>query len=662
MGLFLILLMIRFTLTLILFSLLLVGVTYADTPADREFRNTVRVVLRKYCTSCHNEADKKGGINLDNYDFVVHVVRRGELFRNVIDAVESGNMPPKSSKQLSEDDKEILLAGIDKILSSALAVRDPGKSVMRRLSHREYQYTIKDLLNIDFETVKFFPSEGSGGEGFDNQSGTLFMSPLTMERYYAAADSIVRRIQSDKVLWKNIVNTEYSTGFIRRFVNWVRSVFSRENEIYWEAPVLQAEKFILPFATQAYRRFLSKPEEEKLISFFKQIYFSNWQRRDAFEFALGGVIKSILVSPNFLYRTEANLPLNEAYPVNDFELATRLSYFLWSSMPDESLLETAYREDLQDPDVLKREALRMMADEKFRRFSASFAPQWLGVEELLYSPHTDLEKFPELTPALRKAMHEEVVGFFHQVFTDRRNILELLDCNESWINEELASHYGIKSVDGEEFRMTAVQDPNRGGILGMAAVLTATSLPLRTSPVIRGQWVLDQLLGDPAPPPPADTPPLEDAKNEVVSELDLRALLELHRDAPACRGCHVKMDPIGLGLENFDAIGRWREAYDSIPINSVASLEDGRSFSSPAELKKILVEDKVKFAKNFSRKMLSYALGRRIEFIDTPTLDMLTDDLMQNNFDSHSFMLALITSYPFRHRRSDMADQYKDIM
>ncbi|MCB0688569.1 MAG: DUF1592 domain-containing protein [Saprospiraceae bacterium] len=649
-----------FTIVLILLFGFQLKAVWGDTPDDKLFHRTARKMLHKHCASCHNEVDKKGGINLEDFYFATHVISRGELFRKVTDAVKDGSMPPPQAPSMSQADQDTLVYGIEKILSKALAKKDPGKSVMRRLSHREYQYTIKDLLGVEFETVHYFPSEGSGGEGFDNQSGTLFISPLTMERYYNAADSIVRQIRSDKKLWKELVPDSYSAGLIRRVVNGVRALFGIE-DLYWEKPVANARKAVLPIATKAYRRFLSKEEENQLIDLFSHVYFSSWKDRDAYDNAISGVLKRILVSPNFLYRVEVNLDSDQPYPVNNFELATRISYLLWSSMPDDRLLDVAYREDLHNPSVMKREVLRMMDDPKFRRFSASFAPQWLGTEEMLYSPLTDQEKFPELTAAIREDMHEEVVGFFHEVFTKQKNLLYLLDSDFAWLNEDLAHFYGIEGVRGDEFRTVALHDPSRGGVLGMGAVLTATSLPLRTSPVLRGQWVLEQVLGEPAPPPPANVPALEDAKKSDVSELDLRSLLELHRTDVACAGCHQKMDPIGLGLENFDAIGRWRENYDSVRIDPSGVLPDGRMFSGPKELRSVLLEDKVKFAKNFSRKMLSYALGRRVEFIDSRTLDQLTDQLINNNFDSQSFMLELVSSYPFQYRRSDLAEAYKGI-
>ena len=633
---------------------------YADEKEDRRFRNNVRNVLRKHCTSCHNEAEKKGGVNLDVFDFVVHVVRRGELFEKVIESVEMGAMPPSNRPAMSSRDRDSLVLGLRRILDNALTEPDPGEAIMRRLSHREYQYTIKDLVGIDFDARSFFPSEGSGGEGFDNQSRILYVTPLMMERYYAAADSLLRKLHMDESAWRSLIHEPYEPSVFRKMVVWMGSLFGVK-KMKWDAPTQAAEKVILPFAQKAYRRFLSAAEQEQLMGFFNEVFFADWKAEGAYESAMSTVLKRILVSPHFLFRYEANLPRKEPYAVSNFELATRLSYLLWSSMPDDSLTQVAYREDLHDSKILQREVDRMMQSPKFKRFTTSFAVQWLGVEESLLAPKADPEKFPELTPSLSQSMHREVVDFFHFVFTEKRNLLDLIDSDYSFLNDELAAHYDLPPVEGDYIRRVSLADSRRGGVMGMGAVLLATSLPLRTSPVLRGQWVLEQLLGDGVPPPPPDVPELAQEKSDIHDELDLRTLLEKHRTAPGCMSCHKKMDPIGLGLENFDAIGRWRNYYGEIAIDPEGVLEDGRSFSSPAELRNILLEEKEKFAKTLSKKLLSYALGRGIEFTDSPTIRQLSERLVENNFDTRQWMLDLVMSYPFRHRRSDQRERYKDI-
>ncbi len=640
--------------------LLLPATSFADAKEDKRFRENIRTVLRKHCVSCHNEADKKGGINLDAFDFVVHVVRRGELFEKVIEQVESGAMPPENKPQMSPEETDSLVMGLRRILDNALMDPDPGASVMHRLSHREYQYTVTDLLGAEFSSRDFFPSEGSGGEGFDNQSNVLYITPLMMERYYLAADSLLRQVRQDEGKWRELVPEDYSPGLFRKLIGWFDQTFG-DGQMQWDKPSQMAEEVLLPFTQRAYRRLLSSEEEMELMAFFNQIYFDNWKDPQAFDNALATVMKRTMVSPHFLFRYEANQPVDKPYPLSGFELASRLSYLLWSSMPDDTLLNVAYREDLHDRQVMMREVERMMADPKFKRFTSSFAVQWLGVEESLLKPKVDPNAFPELTESIRMAMYEEVVDYFYYVFTEGKNLLDLLDSDYTFLNEELAAHYDLPGVEGKRVRKVSLADSRRGGVLGMGAVLMATSLPLRTSPVLRGQWVLEQLLGDRVPPPPPDVPELEEAKDEVHSELDLRALLEKHREAPACQGCHKNMDPIGLGLENFDAIGRWRNHYGTVEIDASGELGDGTVFSGPGELREVLLEKQDKFAKSISRKVLSYALGRGIEFTDSPTIRLLSGNLIKNDFDSHELIADLVYSYPFRYRRSDFRERYKDI-
>ncbi len=631
----------------------------ADTPDDIEFRRTVRTLLRKHCVSCHNEADKKAGINLDAFDFVVHVVRRGELFQKVVNEVRERSMPPPNKSRMSNAERDTLVAGILKILDKALLKPDPGPVVMRRLSHREYRYTIKDLMGLDFDAQAYFPTDASGGEGFDNQSGVLYMTPLLMERYYSAADSVIRRAGDSPEIWRTLVPRSYRPSVLRRMINWWSQVMGAD-QIYWSRPKRTAKDLIIPFANRAYRRFLNVAEEEELLSLFEDVYFKEYPARHAFKTAVQTVLKKILVSPAFLYRMEANIPSEEPYAVNNFELATRLSYFLWSSVPDEKLFQTAYLENLQDSVILRRETLRMMSDPKFKRFAESFAPQWLGVQEITMPSKVDLNKFPEFTKSLSEAMVQEVIEYFDYIF-HRGDLLQLIESDFAMLNEELAAHYELPEVKGKSLRPVALHTGDRGGILGMGAVLTATSLPLRTSPVLRGQWVVEQILGDRIPPPPPDVPELEEAKENADNETDLRKLLEMHRFPSTCRTCHQKMDPIGFGLENYDAIGRWRTHYqENVSIDVSGTLEDGTSFQGPSELKAILSIQKEKFANTFSRKMLSYALGRGIQFLDSHTVDRLTKTLIECNFNGPELVVAIVTSYPFRYRRSDLAERYKD--
>ncbi|NND07474.1 MAG: DUF1592 domain-containing protein [Saprospiraceae bacterium] len=630
----------------------------ADTKADKHWRKIAHPILAKHCTSCHNAADKKAGIDLDIYYYIPSVISRGETWLRIIDQIESGEMPPPNKPRMSQVEKDSLINLVRSILDEALTDPDPGPGVIRKLSHREYAYTIKDLLDVEFDARQYFPKEGSGGEGFDNQSRVLYMTPLTMERYYMAADSIMRSLVKDPIKWRKVVPKDYRPSIFRRAINRFYGWFGDE-QLVWKKPKKRAHDIIMPFATKAFRGFLAAEDKVELLRFFDDIYFTDlWKTNDGFQQAIRITIKRILVSPLFLYRSEVNLPIHKPYAISNLELATRLSYFLWSSMPDDTLLQVAYEEDLHDQAVLNREARRMLHSPKFKRFSTSFAPQWLGVEEALSSNEVDKEKFPEFSEDLSASMKQEVIDYFHHVFTDRKDLMELIDSDYTLIDPTLAEHYGIPNVQGEGFRKVQVADHGRGGILGMGAVLTATSLPGRTSPVLRGQWVLEQILGTPPPPPPPDVPELS-AEGSDADELDLRALLEQHRASPNCAGCHAKMDPIGFAMENFDAIGRWRQYYrGEISIDASGRLTDGTLIDGPADLRTALSAEEEKFAENFARKIMSYALGRGIAFADTPTIRAMKKALLENDFESETMILTMVNSYPFKHRRSDMTDLY----
>jgi hypothetical protein len=383
--------------------------------------------------------------------------------------------------------------------------------------------------------------------------------------------------------------------------------------------------------------------------------------KDRYGLAIKETLKAVLMSPNFLYRYEEEQPVPVDYPyaLSNFELASRLSYFLWSTLPDKELFDAAYREDLQSPAVLNRQVKRMLQDPKAKRFAESFATQWFGVSRFRENNPVDPERFPEMTPSLRNVMYQEVVEYFYHVLTESRNFLDLVDSDYTFLNEELARHYGIEGVYGEQMRKVALQDRNRGGILGMGSVLTSTSLPLRTSPVLRGKWVLEEILGTPPPPPPPDAGelPEESATDENAS---IRDLLVVHRSNPACASCHQKMDPIGFGLENFDPIGRWRSSYGDKPIVAAwDTLPSGEVFSGPAELKKILLTKEDEFARTLSEKMFVYAIGRNAGFSDELFMQRLVKNLKENRFDTEEFIIELVNLEPFRYKVNDKNDKFK---
>lgn len=644
-------------------TLICLGTAYSFSQEANLYEKKLRPLLDKKCFECHNTGNPKGGVNLDNYKEQERVIKDGQFWLKVLDQIKTRDMPPNTKPPLTESEYTTLVEGIDSVLQGSLKDHKPGQIVIRRLSHTEYQYTIEDLVGVEFDAKQFFPSDASGGGGFDNQGGALYITPLKFERYYEAADAIIQKAYADEDKWRNIVPFDYKQTWWQRLANWVKSLF---NDHYSEvnAPYLAAQKVLMPFATKAYRRFLKEDEKERLTDLFMDVYTQSdsLENPRRFNESIAQALKTVLVSPHFLYRAEEEPPVRGVYPLSNFELATRLSYFLWSSMPDQELFSLAYQGKLQDTVVLEAQVRRMLADPKSRRFAESFATQWLGVTKLLDNQQiVDPEKFPEFDMTLRKALYRETVEYFYYILTGSKNMLELVNSNYTFVNEALADYYDIEGVSGDNFRKVNVSSGARGGVLGMAGVLTTTSLPTRTSPVLRGKWVMEQILGISPPPPPPEVAelPKDEGSHGLVG---LRKLLERHRSDPACFSCHQKMDPLGLGLENFDAVGRWRESYGSVDIDPSGVLADGQKFSGPEELKQLLMEEKQRIARNLSARLLSYALGRSVLFTDEPALRQLEACLIENNFNPDLFIATLVKSYPFRMKLNDFRKKVDEVI
>ncbi|MEM7369804.1 MAG: DUF1592 domain-containing protein [Bacteroidota bacterium] len=619
---------------------------------QKHFSSTVRPILHGQCGDCHNAVDSKAGVNLVRFDFIVHIVQNGKLFMKVIDEIESGHMPPNTRPPLSDSEKDTLLIYLKKYLDDALAEPDPGLIPPRRLSNREYRYSVYDLLGVELNTDSLLPADASGGSGFDNQASTAYMSPLRLERYFELAEMAVEEVYADPQKWRSLVPAYVPTGWTR-FLVWWEQVWNQK-DISFEGPQQIARESISSFATLAYRKFLETEEQEQLMELFATIYKAETDSADRLDRSIKEVFKSILISPKFLYRQERDLPIEKSYPLTNFELATRLSYLIWSSIPDWELLQVAYLQDLHNPKILEAQTLRMLDDPRSARMAENFATQWLEIDKLKRPDfRMDPDKFPDYNGVLRDLMYEEVVAYFDYVFRESQNLLELLNSDYTFLNQQLADHYGLVGNFSEKIERTCLDSPDRGGLIGMGAVLTATSLPERTSPVLRGKWVLEQILGTPPPPPPPDVPELETAQGSH-DDLGLRKLLELHRADPACAGCHKDMDAIGLGLENFDALGKWRNTYQNqVSIDPHGRLKSGEEFAGPGMLKEVLEEKKALFAQNFSERMLSYSVGRSVGFYDSPTTHKLRQVLLETDFHSVSFLLALVNSFPFRHKKTE---------
>jgi len=395
-----------------------------------------------------------------------------------------------------------------------------------------------------------------------------------------------------------------------------------------------------------------RPATEKEVDRLMELYRFARQDGDSFEAAMRLAIQGVLASPHFLFRVEygeepgPDDPKN-ARPLSPWELASRLSYFLWSSMPDEELFEAARSGALREPEELRRQVMRMLEDPKAGALVANFGGQWLQIRNLERA-RPDSEHFPEFDDELRSAMKRETELFFEAMLRENRPILEFLDADYTYLNERLAKHYGVEGVEGGDFRRVALPaESPRGGVLAQASVLTITSDPTRTSPVKRGKYILEQFLGTPPPPPPPDVPELEES---AELEGTLRERMEQHSSNPICASCHRQMDPLGFGFEPFDAIGRWRETDGGAPIDASGTLPDGSAFDGPSELKRLLKQRSDQFAKTFAKALLTYALGRGLEPYDRKAIDQLVDPLRADDHRVHTLIQGIVTSDPFRYR------------
>ena len=379
------------------------------------------------------------------------------------------------------------------------------------------------------------------------------------------------------------------------------------------------------------------------------------QGRDGagFEQGIQAALQAVLVSPNFLFMVEHDSPRakpGSVHRISDLELATRLSFFLWSSIPDEQLLSVAAKNQLSKPETLKAEVARMLADPRAKALTQNFAGQWLYLRKLDYQ-RPDRRAFPAFDQRLREAMKTETEMFFEGVVRDNRSVVDFLDANYSYLNQRLAEHYGVKGVHGTTFRKVTL-DPSvhRGGLLGQASILTVTSYNNRTSVVLRGKWILENILSAPPPPPPPNVPTLNAAKNGKL--LTVREQMEMHRNNPVCASCHTKMDPLGFSLENYNAIGGWRVADAGKVLDVSAVLPDGTKFEGPPGLQGILLARKDQFVEAFTERLMTYGLGRGLEAYDMPAIRSVRYSAVKDDYRMQSIILGIVQSVPFVMRRT----------
>lgn len=620
----------------------------AEAPSfSPSYDKDVRPLIVANCVICHNAQKKKGDLDLSQYASSDKALADEQAWEDVADRLRSGDMPPEKAKHKpTDEERKTILAWIDQHVAPAepdctkIATDKNqrfyrGYVMSRRLTREEYNNTIRDLFGVDFHLVDLLPSDGAGGEGFDTDGDALFVSALSMEKYLQAADRVMTAVLPDP----------------GTLLSWDLKSANEKLLIAHPGPKLPARdaarKIVANVTRRAFRRPASDAEVDRYLGLFDQA-----QKRGAsYESSLRLAIKGILISPNFLFLVEPAPQQEGVYQLGDYPLASRLSYFLWSSMPDDELWSLAEQGRLHDKDVLRQQVRRMIADPRSIALAQNFATQWLGITSLGETRRPDSGRFPEFTDSLAADERREVVLFVDSILKEDHSVLDLLSARYTFVDGRLARLYGIQGVRGNEFKKVDLPDQNRGGVETMAAVLTATSYPLRTSPVLRGKWVLEQLLGEriPPPPPTAGQLPPDDHQTDGLTP---RQRLEKHRSNPECASCHARMDPIGFGLENFDAIGRWRTTQSAEPIDASGVLPDGTKFAGPQQLRDVLLGRKGEFLYNFSRKMLGYALGRSLNRFDECVIKDAMKAMEANDDKPGALLESIILSAPFQYRYS----------
>lgn len=820
----------------------------SSAQADEEFKK----IVGKYCLDCHGGKKTKGGVNFKGYEGIEHIYENHEVWKDAIMQVEEGEMPPEDDPQMSPDEKKYFLSKLTKVFDEAEKIEftDPGPAPLRRLTKKEYNNTIRDIFGIDLELGKEFPSEGGGGEGFDNNAEVLTFSPLMFEKYvqeavklskhieftyvdgfrafkeevplrnnpqmlvklnreyneirnsiyppqfqveaylrdymYAARDLELKNAVDDKSIWsyakaknmnpifikhmiinladrksKNEVEKKYLAkwyaltkdsskkeveaagkqflegykksryinehttpepkALYRKYIQNVRNhIFKVSNEELLLC-LSEADRIRLPLISKErgltdghverdYNRFISKAfkkldaeKRKKALKNPKEFlnkkqqgtlnWFANKRvsdkkeldkllhkniselatkafRRPATKDEIAKMVQlfhkekdlkgiqaaarlvtiRIFCSPSFIFRIEKQIDGKESYKISSHELAVRLSYFLWSSMPDKELLKLADNGELKKAEVLNQQIDRMLKDPKAIALAEDFSSQWLKFKEIKETVDLDKKRFPEFSHELAHDMFKECVETLNYIIRNDKSILEVIDNNYVFVNEKISKLYGLKGIKGDHFRKVDIKDKKRGGVITSPAVLAMTSYPLRTSPVLRGNWVISSLLGTPTPPPPSDVEELPE-DDSVADGLTVKQRFEKHREDPNCYSCHSRLDPMGFPLEMFDPLGRFRTKSGGHAIDATGELKNGNIVNGPQGLKKHLLSKQDLFLENLASKALGYSLGRSLEFFDRYTIAKAVNAMKKDNYKFSALVKVIVHSKVFQFRR-----------
>jgi mono/diheme cytochrome c family protein len=606
---------------------LIAGSVCADDAAsarqpDASFANNVAPFLQAHCNKCHGGKEPEAKLGLDKYRDSANIQQDFALWEKVLRILEARQMPPADEPQPTGAELQDIVRAIEVELAKfdCTSERHPGHVTLRRLNRAEYNNTIRDLVGVDFRPADDFPADDVGN-GFDNIGDVLSIPPILLEKYLAAAERVIDDAFSNDALKARILVHKATNDDERRTVN-------RRN--------------IATFATKAFRRPVTDEELERLNDLRRAARTLGYSDDEILKVPY----QAILASPHFLFRVEQDPTKDDAHGIralNDYELASRLSYFLWSTMPDAELFELAKLGKLHEPAILEVQARRMLQDAKSQALIDNFAGQWLQLRDVAkITP--DPERYPGFDEDLRTAMLRETQLFFAAVMREDRSVLEFLSADFTYVNARLARHYGMANVSGDEFQRVAL-DTGRRGLLTQASILTLTSNPTRTSPVKRGKWILENMLGEPPPPPPAGVEELKDDEELLGT---LRERMEQHRTNESCAVCHRQMDTLGFGLENFDGIGAWRAKDGRFEIDPSGTLPGGKGFRDAGELMQLLAQQKKEaFSRCLTEKMLTYALGRGLVGYDRCAVQAIQRRLAANDFRFSALVVGIVASDPF---------------
>lgn len=664
----------------------------------RGFANVVQPVFVQRCIHCHGQEGKaEGDIDLQELKTSADLVARPELVERIMDAVDSGYMPPDEEPELPRADRDTLVTELRRFFRQGVALQENRpRTPLRRMNRFQYNNAVQDLFELNVvvfplpermlrehgdyfqpqtgklpETVRAgsrplgksqlierrlagvtpFPQDLRAEHGFDNQADHLSLSPLLLESFLRLSRSIV---ESDDFhpktcrIWEAFfappADTDASDteGLVRQRLEW--------------------------FLTRAFRR----PVQPETRDRYARHVLARIASGASFPDAMKDAAAAALASPRFLYLSDfrqsppqsvAETDASDAgpdgpQPIDAFALASRLSFFLWGSLPDETLLELAASGQLQDPEVLEQQVERMLRDRKLKRFCDSFPAQWLQLDRIISST-PDPELYPQFYFAkYRASMHMmlEPLLLFEAVLIENRSILQFIDSDFSYRSDLLQAWYrdGTQGNPGSpvvvEFHRVPVADRREGGLITNAAVMTMTSGTTRTKPITRGAWVASVILNDPPEPPPGDVPPLPDKPAEDEKNLTLRERFAIHRQRADCAACHQRIDPLGFALENYNAAGIWRDAYaNGRAVDASGTLFGDRPFRDVVEFKQALLEEKHRFARAFASHLLAFALGRPIEVADSPALDTIVENTARDGYRIHTVIKQVVLSEPFRY-------------